>query len=89
MQNILIIGCGRVANHYKYLSKDIFSKNTRDVSELNYILSLIKSYNVIKACYKKAEHYINLASNSLSVFSDCEEKNILENLTSFSLSRNF
>ena len=48
-----------------------------------------KKYNVIKACYQKAEHYINLASNSLSVFNDCEEKNILENLTSFSLSRNF
>ena len=69
--------------------KDIFSKNTRDENELSYSLSLIKKYEVIKACYEKAKHYINLASNSLSVFDDCEEKNILENLTSFSLSRNF
>ena len=69
--------------------KDIFSKNTRDETDLNYSLSLIKRYNVINACYQKAQHYINLASNSLSVFNDCEEKNILENLTSFSLSRNF
>jgi len=69
--------------------KDIFSKNTRDETDLNYSLSLIKKYNVINACYQKAQHYINLASNSLSVFNDCEEKNILENLTSFSLSRNF
>ena len=69
--------------------KDIFSKNTRDERDLNYNLSLIKKYNIIGACYQKAEHYINLASNSLSVFDDCEEKNILENLTSFSLSRNF
>tara|TARA_B100001063_G_scaffold240067_1_gene264522 strand:- start:102 stop:1115 length:1014 start_codon:yes stop_codon:yes gene_type:complete len=69
--------------------KNIFSKDTRDESELNYSLSLIKKYSVIKACYQKAEHYINLASNSLSVFNDCEEKSILENLTSFSLSRNF
>jgi len=69
--------------------KDIFLKTTRDENDLNYILSLIKKYNVIKACYQKAQHYINLASNSLSVFDDCEEKNILENLTSFSLSRNF
>ena len=53
------------------------------------MIILIKKYNVIKSCYQKAEHYINLASNSLSVFNDCEEKNILENLTSFSLSRNF
>jgi len=52
-------------------------------------LSLIKKYEIIIACYQKAEHYINLASNSLSVFSDSEEKSILENLTSFSLTRNF
>ena len=69
--------------------KDIFSKNTRDERDLNYSLSLIKGYNIINACYQKAQHYINLASNSLSVFNDCEEKNILESLTSFSLSRNF
>ena len=69
--------------------KDIFSKNTRDERDLNYSLSLIKRYNIINSCYQKAQHYINLASNSLSVFNECEEKNILESLTSFSLSRNF
>jgi len=69
--------------------KDTFLKDNRDESDLNFTLTLIKKYDVIKACYQKAQHYINLASNSLSVFSDCEEKNILENLTSFSLSRNF
>ena len=69
--------------------KDIFLKNSRDEKDLDYSLSLIKRYNIINACYQKAQHYINLASNSLSVFNDCEEKNILENLTSFSLSRNF
>jgi len=66
-----------------------FSKDTRDEKDLNYSLSLITKYNIINACYQKAQHYINLASNSLSVFNDCEEKNILENLTSFSLTRNF
>ena len=69
--------------------KDSFLKNTRDEKDLDYSLSLIKKYNIINACYQKAQHYINLASNSLSVFNDCEEKNILENLTSFSISRNF
>ena len=69
--------------------KDIFLKNNRDENDLNYSLSLIKKYEVIKSCYQKAQHYINLSSNSLSVFNDCEEKNILENLSSFSLSRNF
>ena len=69
--------------------KDIFSKSLRNESDLDYTLSLIKKYDIIKACYQKAQHYINLASNSLSVFKDSNEKNILENLTSFSLSRNF
>ncbi len=69
--------------------KDSFLKNTRDEKDLDYSLSLIKRYNIINACYQKAQHYINLASNSLSVFDDCEEKNIFENLTSFSISRNF
>ena len=69
--------------------KDIFQKDIRDEDDLNYSLDLIKKYDIIKACYQKAQHYINLASNSLSVFKDCEEKNILENLTSFSLTRSF
>ena len=69
--------------------KEIFSKDSRTKNDLDYCLTLIKKYEVIKACYKKAEHYINLASNALSLFDDCEEKVILENLTSFSLERNF
>ena len=69
--------------------KEIFSKDYRNEDNLNFTLSLIKKYNIIKVCYQKANHYINLASNSLSVFNNSEEKNILENLTSFSLSRNF
>ena len=76
-------------NKEKEILKKVFSKNVRSKDDLEYSLSLIKKYEVIKACYQKAEHYINLASNSLSVFSDSEEKSILENLTSFSLTRNF
>ena len=69
--------------------KGIFLKNKRNENDFNYTLSLIKQYEIIKECYQKASHYINLASNSLSIFKDCNEKNILENLTSFSLSRDF
>ena len=50
---------------------------------------MIKKYNIIFECYKKAEHFINLASNSLSVFEESNEKNVLKNLTSFSIERNF
>ena len=69
--------------------KGIFIKDRRDENDFNYTLSLIKQYEIIKECYQKANHYINLASNSLSIFKDCNERNILENLTSFSLSRDF
>ncbi len=69
--------------------KKTFAKEERNQNDLNYTLSLIKKYDIINRCYQKAKHYINLSSNSLSVFKDSEEKNILENLTSFSLSRNF
>ena len=69
--------------------KRMFSKTNRNENDFNYTLSLIKKYEIIKKCYHKAHHYINLASNSLSIFKDCKEKTILENLTSFSLSRDF
>ena len=69
--------------------KKTFAKEERNQNDLNYTLSLIKKYDIINSCYQKAKHYINLSSNSLSVFKDSEEKSILENLTSFSLSRNF
>ena len=79
----------KAQNKEKLKLKEIFSKKNRDDNDFIYALSLIKNYHIIKACYQKAEHYINLASNSLSVFNNCEEKTILENLTSFSLARNF
>ena len=69
--------------------KSIFKQETRSDEDLNFILTLIKNYNIIKKCYKKAEHFINLASNSLTVFQDSNEKKILESLTSFSLERSF
>ena len=67
----------------------MFNKDLRTKDDFNEIISLINKYQIIQECYQKAKHYINLASNSLSVFKDSEEKNILKRLTSFSLSRNF
>ena len=67
----------------------IFNKEIRTKEDFNNIITLINKYKIIKECYQKAQHYINLASNSLSVFNDSKEKDIFKNLTSFSLSRNF
>ena len=79
----------KIKREEKEIVKKIFLKKDKKESDLTLILSLIKRYDIINLCYQKAEHYINLASNSLSIFNDTEEKEILENLTSFSLSRNF
>ena len=69
--------------------KQFFEKKNRSENEFNQVLILIKKYNIINECYRKAEHFINLASNSLSIFNETKEKEILKNLTSFSLQRSF
>ena len=72
----------------KYL-KTIFEKDERDNDDLKFVLDLIKKNNIINDCYIKAEYFINLASNSLSIFNKSKERDILKKLTSFSLERNF
>ena len=69
--------------------KNFFKKNNRSEEEFSNILKLISKYKIIPQCYKKAEHFINLAKNSLTIFKETKEKKILENLTSFSLERSF
>ena len=72
----------------KYL-KIIFEKKERNTDDLKFVLDLIKKNNIINDCYIKAEYFINLASNSLSIFNNSKEKDIFKKLTSFSLERNF
>ena len=69
--------------------KEFFSKKERTENDLKYTLDIIKKYDIIKQCYKKADHFISLASSSLNVFESSEQKNILKNLTSFSIERSF
>ena len=70
----IILLLQKTENNEKEKIKNIFLKDERDENELNYIMSLIKKYDVINSCYQKAQHYIDIASNSLSIFKDCEEK---------------
>ena len=79
----------KISDSEKTILKNLFFKKKRDKEELNYVLNLIKKNNIIKNCYKKADHFINLASSALSVFEDSKEKKILKNLTTFSIERNF
>ena len=79
----------KINNLEKQKIENFFNQDLRSESDLSYTLNLIKKYNIINECYKKAEYFISLASNSLSIFKNCNEKKVLENLTSFSLGRNF
>jgi len=49
----------------------------------------MSKYKIVPQCYKKAQHFINLAKSSLTIFKESKEKKILEALTSFSLERSF
>ena len=69
--------------------KKLFEKNQRNEDELKKVLLMIKNYNIISDCYSKAKYFINLASNSLIIFDESREKEILKNLTSFSLERSY
>ena len=69
--------------------KNCFLNSERSESDFKSILGLIKKYDIINDCYLKAEYFIGLSSNSLSIFPDTKEKEILKKLTSFSLERNF
>ena len=76
-------------NDEKVELKKLFEKDERNEEELKRVLLMIKNYNIISCCYTKAEYFINLASNSLSIFDESKEKEILKNLTSFSLERSY
>ena len=79
----------KINDNEKKLVKCFFMKESRNENDLKKVLELINKHNIINQCYKKAEHYINLASNSLNIFQNSSEKDILRNLTTFSLERNF
>ncbi len=69
--------------------KEFVSKRERTENDLKYTLDIIKKYDIIRQCYKKADHFISLASSSLNVFESSEQKNILKNMTSLSIERSF
>ena len=69
--------------------KNIFDKNSRNQSDLLLVINLIKKYDIINDCYNKANYFINIASNALNIFEDSKEKEILKNLTYFSLERKY
>ena len=68
---------------------EIFKKDKRNKDDFDKTLKLIKKYSVIRETFKRAEYFVNVSRDAISVFSDTEEKRILQNLTNFSLNRKF
>tara|TARA_A100001015_G_scaffold14952_1_gene17485 strand:+ start:512 stop:790 length:279 start_codon:yes stop_codon:yes gene_type:complete len=71
-----------------FLSK-ILKKDKRNEDDFSETLALINKYKAIEASLKRAEYFVSVSHDSLGIFSDNEEKKILQNLTSFSLNRSF
>ena len=79
----------KIDNKEKKELFEIFNKLERDKNDLIKVLEMINKYKVLNDCYKKAEYFINIASNSLNIFEDSKEKEILKSLTYFSLERSY
>ena len=73
----------------KIFLEKIFKKKVRSKLEYDETQKLLKKYNSIDSCFRRAEHFINISYNALNIFHSSKEKIILQNLTSFSLERSF
>ena len=66
-----------------------FKKDIRNKKDFEETQRLIKKYKALEATFKRAEYFVNVSYDALGIFENSEEKNILQNLTSFSLNRSF
>ena len=73
----------------KIFLEKTFKKKNRSKTEYNETQNLLKKYNSIDLCFKRAEHFVTISYNALNIFKPSREKIILQNLTSYSLERSF
>ena len=85
----IIFLCQKANLEEKIFLEKIFKKVNRSKLEFIETQKLIKKYNSIDSCFRRAEHFVNISYNALNIFNPSKEKNILQNLTSFSLERSF
>ena len=85
----LIIVFQKGNNEEKSFLYEIMKKEKRTEDDFSETLALIYKYKAVEATFKKAEYFVNVSSDALAIFSDSEDKKILQNLTSFSLNRSF
>mgnify|MGYP001161495572 FL=1 len=71
------------------LLKSIFKKIKRTHEDLKLVISLMKKYKSIDECFKRGEHFSNVSFDALKIFRPSAEKNILQNIVSFCINRNY
>ena len=67
----------------------IFNKTQRTNENFKFILSLMKKYDSVAECFKRAQHFSSLSFDALKVFKPSLEKSILQNIISFCVNRNY
>ena len=85
----IIFLCQKANLKEKMFLEKIFKKRSRSKLEFNETQNLLKKYNSIDFCFRRAEYFVNISYNALNIFNPSREKTILQNLTSFSLERSF
>ena len=85
----LILIFQRANSEEKDFLKEVMSKEKRTEEDLSETLALINKYKAVEESLKRAEYFVNVSRDSLSIFENSEEKKILQNLTDFSLGRSF
>jgi len=85
----LIIIFQRGNNEERSFLKKIFKKKKRSEDDFSETLALINKYKAVQASFKRAEYFVNVSCDALGIFQHSEEKNVLQNLTEFSLNRSF
>ena len=85
----LIIIFQRANDEERDFLKEIFKKEKRTEDDFSEVLSLINKYKAVEESLKRAEYFVNVSRDALAIFPNSREKNILQNLSNFSLNRSF
>jgi len=85
----LIIIFQRGNDEEKNFLKEIFKKKKRGKDDFIKTLALINKYKAVQESFKKAEYFVNVSYNAIGIFQYSKEREVLQNLTEFSLNRSF
>jgi octaprenyl-diphosphate synthase len=85
----VILAYEKSTNDEKKFWDKAISNDEKNDEDLKAALELMAKYNVLAETMKTAREYADKAIESLSIFSDCDEKQALLDLLEFSVNREF